>query len=87
MNSGIFYFKSSDIDGKAKSEFVNNNITSDESVIDVQYSLEYINDIVNAVSGIFDTVKMSFGNQKPLLLEFELKGFGVLKYYLGYLQL
>lgn len=87
VNDSILYFKSSGTDGKAKSQFADNHITSGESMIDVEYSLEYINDIINAVSGIFDTVKISFGDKKPLLLEFELEGFGVLKYYLGRLQI
>jgi len=86
VNYNRLYFKSKGMEGTSESQFVDNRITSTEDPISVEYSLDFINDIMRAVTGIFPTVKIHFGNKIPLLLEFELEDFGVLKYYLGHMQ-
>jgi len=77
------HLTSSDDAGKAKSQIE----TSTDSVIlqeaDTEYSLEYIGDVMSAVSALSTSVKVSFSHRKPMLMEFEIPNAGILRFHLG----
>lgn len=66
--------------GKAKSQF--NGITTS---IDAksEYSLEHIGDIMSAVCAVSESIKVSYSQDKPLLLEFDILHTGTLRYHLA----
>ena len=82
--NGLVHLKSSGDSGKAKSQVLTNNDTI--KIIkdaNTEYNLDYINDVMSAVYALSSSVKISFSNQKPILLEFEIIDAGILRYYLA----
>lgn len=81
-DNGTIHFESSDDSGNARSQ-----LTITDKIIpkdaNTRYNLDYLNDVISAVYSISESVKISFSDKKPILLEFMIKDVGVLRYYLA----
>jgi len=80
---GMVCLQSSDPQtGECKSDV---NLT-DISIIqdtDTKYDTSKVNDILSAIGTLCDNIIISYSNQKPILLEFEIIDAGVMNYYLA----
>ncbi len=80
---GSISLQSSDDAGKAISQIQHNAGSTVSEDADTEYSLEYIGDVMSAVSALSSSVKVSFSHQKPMLMEFEINNAGTLRYHLA----
>jgi|APSaa5957512535_1039671.scaffolds.fasta_scaffold05746_5 DNA polymerase III sliding clamp (beta) subunit (PCNA family) len=80
---GVLALESTEDAGKAKSymDILDSSQISEEA--DTEYSLEYIGDVMSAVSTLSTSVQVSFSHQKPMLMEFEIPNAGTLRFHLG----
>ncbi len=81
-DNGTIHFESSDDSGNARSNLsITNEIIPKNT--NTGYNLDYLNDVISAVYSISESVKISFSDKKPILLEFMIKDVGILRYYLA----
>lgn len=81
-DNGRIHFESSDDSGNARSQLsITNEIIPKDA--NTRYNLDYLNDVISAVYLICESVKISFSDKKPILLEFMIKDAGTLRYYLA----